>query len=44
VQAAAADAVLLAILDAVLSTESLVSDHPNGLSAPSYRDSYLQKL
>jgi L-aminopeptidase/D-esterase-like protein len=37
-QAAAADAVLLAVLDAVLSSASLVSDHPNGVSAPSYRE------
>jgi L-aminopeptidase/D-esterase-like protein len=40
VQAAAADAVLLAILDAVLSTAGLVSDHPGSVSAPSYLDRY----
>jgi L-aminopeptidase/D-esterase-like protein len=41
-QAAAADAVLLAILDAVLSTASLVAEHPDGVSAPSYSRRYPQ--
>jgi L-aminopeptidase/D-esterase-like protein len=36
VQAAAADAVLLAILDAVLATPAFTSDHPNGISAAAY--------
>ena len=36
VQAAAADAVLLAVLDAVLATSALVSDHPAGVSAAAY--------
>ncbi|HST85283.1 MAG TPA: P1 family peptidase [Kineosporiaceae bacterium] len=40
VQAAAADAVLLAILDAVLSTPGLATDHPAGITVPSYRDHY----
>jgi L-aminopeptidase/D-esterase-like protein len=40
VQAAAASAVLLAILDAVISTTTLVADHPNGVSAPSYSSLY----
>jgi L-aminopeptidase/D-esterase-like protein len=40
VQAAAASAVLLAILDAVICTSSLVADHPNGVSAPSYSSRY----
>jgi putative pantetheine hydrolase len=39
-QAAAADAVLLAVLDAVLNTPALVADHPAGTSAPSYLDLY----
>lgn len=40
VQAAAADAVLLAILDAVLNTPGLASDHPDGITVPSYQDRY----
>jgi len=40
VQAAAADAVLLAILDAVLTTAGLATDHPAGITAPSYRERY----
>jgi putative pantetheine hydrolase len=39
-QAAAADAVLLAVLDAVLHTPGLQTEHPNGTSAPSYLDLY----
>jgi L-aminopeptidase/D-esterase-like protein len=40
VQAAAADAVLLAVLDAVLSSSGLVSEHPDGVSAPSYLERF----
>jgi hypothetical protein len=40
IQSAAADAVLLAILDAVLSTTGITRRHPRGVSVPCYLDLY----